>query len=122
MRKSLLFVAVVAAIGLPGCVRAIKQSEVDTTLRSAGFSQEDARCLAARAARRLSVGQLRSLQRAAASFQQPVRETTIGDAIDGVRTHVDSATIRILVQLGDECIRARVQEKVQQRSEEQQPK
>ena len=113
MRKSFIIVTLLAGLALPGCVRAIKQSEVDTTLRSAGFSQEDARCLAARAARRLSVGQLRSLQRAAASLQQPVRETTIGEAIDAVRNNVDTSTIRILVQLGDECIRSRLQEKVQ---------
>ena len=100
-------VASVLAIGLPGCVTAIKQREVNTALTDVGFTQEDARCLARQASRNLSISQLRSLQRAAGSLQQPIREMPVGDVIDNIRAHVDPETLQAVGRMAADCARAR---------------
>ena len=94
-------------IGLSGCVSAIKQHEVNTALTDVGFTQADARCLARQAGRNLSVSQLRSLQRAAGTMQQPIREMPVGDVIDAIRTNVDPETLRAVGQMAADCARAR---------------
>ena len=101
------------AVLLSGCVTAIKQTEVNNALRDVGFTQADARCLAARAGRQLSVRQLRSLQQAASSMDKPIREMPVGDVIDAIQNHVDPDTLRIVGRLAAECARARVNEQAQ---------
>lgn len=101
------------ALALPGCVSAIKQHEVGTALRDVGFTEADARCLAARAGRQMTVRQLRSLQQAANSMDKPIREMPVGDVIDAVRNHVDPDTLRLMGRLAMECAQARANEAAQ---------
>lgn len=91
-----------------GCVvTTAKQNGVDGALRDVGFSEEDARCVASRAGRQLTVRQLRSLQRAGAAMQQPVREMPVGDVIDAIRDNVEPATLSIIRGLATECLQQR---------------
>ncbi|MFN3371757.1 MAG: hypothetical protein ACK4Z0_09555 [Sphingomonadaceae bacterium] len=99
------------ALGTTGCVTAIKEREVLGAMRDLGFTEADARCLAARAGRQLSVRQLRSLQRAAGELEQPVREMPVGQVIDAIRTHVDGETLGVIVGLSLECARLRMEER-----------
>lgn len=96
-----------------GCVTARKQSEVNTALRDVGFSEADARCLATRAGRQLTVRELRSLQRAASAMQQPVREMPVGDVIDAIRNNVDPETLGVIAGLAQECMQQRTERPAQ---------
>lgn len=97
------------ALGASGCVSAIKQSEVQTAMRDVGFTEADARCIASRAGRRMSISQLRSLQRAASSIPGPIREAQVGEVIDAIRNNVDADTLSIVATLASECVQARMQ-------------
>ncbi len=79
------------------------------TMRDVGFTEADARCLAARAGRQLSVRQLRTLQRAAGSLDQPVLEMPVGDVIAAIRTHVDGDTLAVVARLSADCVRTRME-------------
>lgn len=91
-----------------GCITARKQSEVDTALRDVGFSEADARCLATRAGRQLTVRELRSLQRAGSAMQQPVREMPVGDVIDAIRNNVEPETLSVIARFAQECVEQRM--------------
>lgn len=97
------------ALLLNGCVGAVKEREVFGAMRDVGFTEADARCLAARAGRSLTVRQLRSLQRAASALDQPVMEKPLGQVIDAIRTNVDGETLAIVVRLSVDCARARIE-------------
>ncbi len=107
----------VAILGLAalttGCITARKQSEVDTVLRDVGFSEADARCLATRAGRQLTVRELRSLQRAASAMQQPVREMPVGEVIDAIRNNVDPETLSVIGRFAQECVQQRMERPAQ---------
>lgn len=103
-------VALVALVILAGCTT-VKEREVFGALSGGGFTEADARCLAARAARSLSIRQLKQLQAAVDSLDKPVREMTIGQAIDGLSANLDPQTVQIMARVGVDCARARLQEK-----------
>ncbi len=79
-------------------------------MREVGFTETDARCLAARAGRSLSVRQLRSLQRAAGELKQPVQEMPVGQVIEAIRTHVDAETLKTVARLSIDCVQRRLLE------------
>ena len=108
-----VFVLLTVASLTTGCITARKQSEVDTALRDVGFSETDARCLASRAGRQLTVRELRSLQRAASTMQQPVREMPVGEVIDAIRNNVDPETLSVIAGLAQECVQQRMQRTAQ---------
>ena len=96
-----------------GCITARKQSEVNTALRDVGFTETDARCLANRAGRDLTVRELRSLQRAASAMQQPVREMPVGEVIDAIRNNVDPETLSVISRFAQHCMQQRVERNAQ---------
>ena len=101
-------VAILALLLLQtGCVTAVKQREVDAALRDVGFTQADADCAARRAARQMSIRELRSLQRAANGVQQPVRDMQVGALLDTVLENVDPDTLGTIARIGAECARQR---------------
>ncbi len=102
-----------AALLLLGACTTVKEREVYGALQGGGFTEADARCLAARAARSLSIRQLRRLQAAVDALEQPVREMPVGEAIDGLRANLDPQTMQIVARVGVECVRARLQENAQ---------
>ena len=106
---ALLSFAVLAS----GCITTRKQSEVDSALRDVGFSEDDARCLASRAGRRLTVRELRSLQRAASAMEQPVREMPVGEVIDAIRNNVDPETLSVISRFAQECVQQRMERPAQ---------
>jgi len=92
-----------------GCVTAVKEREVFGAMRDVGFTEDDARCLAARAGRQLSIRQLRSLQRAANALDKPVRDMPVGQVIDAIGNNVDGETLGVVVRLSAECARMRLE-------------
>ena len=88
---------------LTGCVTALKQQEVYGAIRGVGFLEPDARCIAARAGRQLSIRDLRSLQRAANAIPSPVREATVGQVVDAISDNVEPETLGTVVRLAAEC-------------------
>ena len=60
MRRVLVVVALLAATG---CVQKIAESRVRSALLDAGLSQRNAQCMAGRMVDRLSIAQLRKLER-----------------------------------------------------------
>jgi hypothetical protein len=94
---------------LTGCVTAAKQQEVYSAIRDVGFLEADARCIASRAGRQLSIRELRSLQRAANAVERPVRDATVGQVIDAISTNVEPETLGTVVRLASECLQARSQ-------------
>lgn len=92
-----------------GCVTAAKEREVYGAMRDVGFTEADARCLAARAGRQLSIRQLRSLQRAADALEKPILEKPVGEVIEAIRTNVDSETLAVVARLSADCVRARME-------------
>ncbi len=111
MHKNMLRVFALLSLAAltTGCITARKQSEVNGVLRDVGFSEADARCLATRAGRQLTVRELRSLQRAASAMEQPVREMPVGEVIDAIRNNVDPQTLSIIGGLAAECAQQRQQ-------------
>lgn len=92
---------------LTGCVTAVKQQEVYGAIHGVGFLEADARCIASRAGRQLSIRDLRSLQRAANAIEGPVREATVGQVIDAISANVEPETLGTVVRLAAECRQAR---------------
>ena len=103
-------VAILAlALATSGCISAAKEREVFGAMRDVGFTEVDARCLASRAGRTLSIRQLRSLQGAAAAMEQPVKEMPVGDVIAAITAHVDTDTLRTVAGLTADCVRLRLE-------------
>lgn len=92
---------------LSGCVTAVKQQEVYSAIRDVGFLENDARCIASRAGRQLSIRELRSLQRAANAVDRPVRDATVGQVIDAISGNVEPETLGTLARLSAECVQSR---------------
>jgi hypothetical protein len=99
----------VSGLLLSGCVTSIKEREVDSALRGVGFLAQDRQCLAARAARQLSIRQLRQIQAAANALDQPVTEMTIGDALTRLQRHIDPETVRVMATVARECVATRLE-------------
>jgi outer membrane murein-binding lipoprotein Lpp len=102
-------VAIVSGLLLSGCVTAIKENEVNAALSGVGFLERDRACLAARAARQLSIRQLRQIQAAANAMDKPITEMTIGDAIARLQRHIDPATVRVMANVAKECAMVRIE-------------
>jgi hypothetical protein len=92
---------------LAGCVTAAKQQEVYGAIHGVGFLEADARCIASRAGRQLSIRDLRSLQRAAGAIEGPVREATVGQVVDAISQNVEPETLGTVVRLAAECRQTR---------------
>lgn len=107
MKKSQVLVLVLAGLATTGCVRAIKHNEVLWAMRDLGLSDPDARCIASRASRQLSVGQLRSLQAAARNIADRSGNTPLPAAVLRVRDKVDAETLGISVRIAAECVAER---------------
>jgi outer membrane murein-binding lipoprotein Lpp len=101
--------AALSSLVVAGCVTAAKEREVLTALRGVGFTETDARCLAARAGRRLSVRQLRSLEQAARAMPTPVAEKPVGEVVAAIRDNVDAQTLRLVAELTVECAKLRLE-------------
>jgi len=92
-----------------GCVTDVKAQEVYGAARDVGFTEADARYLAARAGRQLSIRQLRSLQRAAGALDKPIFEKPVGAVLEDIRTNVDSDTLAVVAWLSADSVRARME-------------
>jgi hypothetical protein len=97
-------VAVLLAFALlGGCVEKIAESRVRTALVEAGLSQRNADCMAGRMVDRLTIGQLRKLERLKARPGERERPVTIGEYLERVRRVGDSEAIAVTASSAGLC-------------------
>jgi hypothetical protein len=97
-------VAVLLAMALlSGCVEKIAESRVRSALVDAGLSQRNADCMAARMVDRLTIGQLRKLERLKAKPGERERPVTIGEYLERVRRVGDSEAIAVTASSAGLC-------------------
>ena len=94
MRRAIFLVAL---LGATGCVQQVKESRVKSALTEGGLSESLAACMAHRMAAKLSIKQLRSLQRLNAAPRRTISEFASalrrnGDA-DAVEVTLSSAAL-----------------------------
>lgn len=107
MRGTILIV--LSGLALSGCVTARKEAEVYSAISGIGFLEADARCISARAARSLSIAELRSLQRAQRQVSASETQMTIGQVVDAISDHVEPETLGTVTRLASECVHERMQ-------------
>jgi uncharacterized protein with von Willebrand factor type A (vWA) domain len=88
-------VALAAALMATGCVQAITESRVESALLDAGLSKRNASCMAERMVDRLTISQLRKLERLQARPGERDRPISIGDYLDRVRRVGDAEVIAV---------------------------
>ena len=95
MRRAVLLIALLAA---SGCVQQIKESRVKSALTDGGLSEPLATCMAHRMASKLTIKQLRSLQKVNAN-----RGRTISEFIAALRQHGDADAIEVTASSAALC-------------------
>lgn len=87
--------ALAAALMATGCVQAITESRVESALRDAGLSEANANCMAERMVDRLTIAQLRKLERLRARPGEQERPVSIGEFVERVRRVGDAEVIAV---------------------------
>ena len=105
MRGTVLIL--LSALALSGCVTARKEAEVYGAISGIGFLEADARCISARAARSLSIAELRSLQRAQRQVSRSETQMTIGQVVDAISDHVEPETLGTVARAASQCVHER---------------
>ena len=95
MRRALLILTLLAA---SGCVQQIKESRVKSALTEGGLSEPLAACMAHRMASKLSIRQLRSLQRLNAAPRR-----TISEFVAALRQNGDADAIEVTLSSAALC-------------------
>ncbi|MEO6718544.1 MAG: hypothetical protein ABIM50_15015 [Novosphingobium sp.] len=95
MPRALLILAVLAA---SGCVQQIKESRVRSALTEGGLSEPLAACMAHRMASKLTIRQLRSLQKINAT-----RGRTISEFVRALRQNGDADAVEVTVSSAALC-------------------
>ena len=95
MRRALLLIALLAA---SGCVQQIKESRVKSALTEGGLSETLAGCMAHRMASKLTIKQLRSLQKVNAT-----RGRTISEFVGALRQHGDADAVEVTISSAALC-------------------
>lgn len=95
MRRAVLIIALLAATG---CVQQIKESRVKSALTEGGLSEPLAGCMAHRMASKLTIKQLRSLQKVNAT-----RGRTITEFVSALRQHGDADAVEVTVSSAALC-------------------
>ena len=95
MRRALLLIALLAA---SGCVQQIKESRVKSALTEGGLSEPLAGCMAHRMATKLTIKQLRSLQKVNAT-----RGRTISEFVSALRRNGDADAVEVTISSAALC-------------------
>jgi len=95
MRRALLIIALLAA---SGCVQQIKESRVKSALTEGGLSEPLAGCMAHRMATKLTIHQLRQLQRLNAAPRR-----TISEFINALRQNGDADAVEVTISSAALC-------------------
>ena len=95
MRRIVLLIALFAA---SGCVQQIKESRVKSALTEGGLSEPLAACMAHRMAAKMSIRQLRSLQKVNAT-----RGRTISEFVSALRQNGDADAVEVTLSSAALC-------------------
>ena len=95
MRRAALLIALLAA---SGCVQQIKESRVRSALTEGGLSEPLAACMAHRMAAKLTIRQLRSLQKVNAT-----RGRTISEFVAALRQNGDADAVEVTLSSAALC-------------------
>ena len=102
MRYSMFLLIGAAATLIPAC-RAVVENRVETALVDAGLSAGMAGCMAPRWANRLSVEQIRGIQRFANNVRAEGGQLTAGRLIDHARSWNDPQALGVVVTSAARC-------------------
>ena len=100
--KSALAPAAALLLALGGCARVV-ENRVEAALTEAGVPAGMASCMAERWAGRLSVGQIRGIQRFATAVRAEGRQLTIVSLIDHVRSWNDPEALLVVTSSTARC-------------------
>lgn len=95
MKRVLVPLMLLLATG--GCVEEVKESRVRSALVDGGLSEQLSGCMAHRMAQKLTVAQLRKLQKLAAPHR------TISEYVDAVRRSGDADAIEVTISSAALC-------------------
>ncbi|MXO89647.1 hypothetical protein [Pontixanthobacter aquaemixtae] len=85
----------VGVLALSGCITKIAESRVESALVKGGLSQANSECMAERMVDRLSISQLRKLERLKGEKGEPLKPVTIRGYIERVRRVGDAEVIAV---------------------------
>lgn len=107
MRRWLTSAFLPAVLLLPlclgGCVDGVKESRVRKALVAAGLSEDHAQCMAHRMVQKLSLAQLRRLERFGDGASAGGRGRSIDDYVEAVRRVGDADAIEVTVSSAALC-------------------
>ncbi|MXO74494.1 hypothetical protein GRI40_04555 [Altererythrobacter aerius] len=92
-----------ALLGASGCVETVAEDRVESALVEAGLSSANAACMAGRMVDRLTIAQLRKLERLEARPGERERPATIGEFVERVRRVGDSEVIAVTASSAALC-------------------
>ena len=95
MRRAVFLIALIAATG---CVEQIKESRVKSALVDGGLSEPLSACMAHRMAGKLTIKQLRGLQKINAA-----RQHTISDFVAALRRNGDADAVEVTLSSAALC-------------------
>ncbi len=101
MRAAALGLA--AALLATGCVSKIAESRVESALVEGGLSRKNAACMAERMVDRLSIEQLRKLERVKAEPGEREKPATIAQYLERVRRIGDTEVIAVTASSAGLC-------------------
>lgn len=100
MKRITLMIGVVT---LAGCAQTIAEGRVRSALVEAGLSQSDSACMAQRMVDRLTIAQLRKLERLKARAGEAQRPATLSEYIERVRRVGDAEVVAVTVSSAGLC-------------------
>ncbi|OBX20428.1 hypothetical protein A9995_01545 [Erythrobacter sp. QSSC1-22B] len=108
MRRTLLIIVVIALVGLAlwgyfGGVEEVTERRVETALVEAGVPQEQAGCMAARMTERLTLNQLRKLERLGAQQGETPVPLSPGEILTRVRRVDDPQAVEVTATAAAIC-------------------
>jgi hypothetical protein len=92
-----------AALLLSGCVSMIAESRVESALLKAGLSERNAACMAERMVDRLTIAQLRKLEKLRGKKGEPMRPRTLKQFVERVRAVGDSEVLAVTASSAALC-------------------
>ncbi len=84
-----------SSLALAGCVEAIAESRVQSALSDAGLSDRNADCMAERMVDRLTISQLKKLERLKARAGEREKPVTLAQYVERVRRVGDAEVVAV---------------------------
>jgi hypothetical protein len=101
MKRTIAIAAVALLAG--GCVQAIAQGRVESALVEGGLSQKNAACMAERMVDRLTIAQLKKLERVKALPGEREKPASIGEYVERVRRVGDAEVVAVTASSAGLC-------------------